>query len=68
LGEKEFLKESRQRRLQKVGEEAYNEILKRTQQEGFKWMIEAQKSDDNQSPKFREYLITVMLSEKNETI
>lgn len=52
------------KKVEKVNENTFNETLRKTQQEGFKWMIQAQKNNDIAHGKFRDFLIQIMLNEK----
>jgi hypothetical protein len=49
----------KRRQPKKVDEATFAEMIKKTQLEGFNWIIEM--------PDYREHLVTMMLCEKNET-
>ncbi|CDW76386.1 ubiquitin-protein ligase [Stylonychia lemnae] len=57
---------AKQQKVQKVNDTAFQDILKRAQQEGFKWIIEAQGTQETLLGKFREYILHSMINEKNE--
>lgn len=48
--------------------EKFQETLKKVQDKGFKWMLEAQKNNKINKQKSKEFLVSIMLNEKDDKV